>query len=113
MLAKLTKQQIESATEILRGKNSPHDFSIILNEIAPFLQLPWEKPTQEEVKAAQHIKGNDSHKRILINFINHRNIHLISSNKKVEIVAGILSKHSVSGLAQSLAEDIVIALTED
>lgn len=114
-MLKLTKQQVALAKEKARQLKADDvfDFSLILEELAPYLQLPWEPPTPEEIKTAQNTKGSDSHRRILVNFVNRRNIHRISSNKQVEIVANILSKHSVPGLAQSLAEDIIIALAEE
>jgi hypothetical protein len=77
-MAELTKEQVEQAREVYI-KSGPN-FDEYVRAMAPYLQLPWDEPTESEISDAQaDIRFTSEHQaaKVLFEFVRHRNAALL------------------------------------
>lgn len=122
-MAELTQEQVEravAAVEKLQRSNMDIGSTVAIRDVicvaAPFLQLPWDEPTEEEIQVAYEstealpLPGGSL--RWLKEFVRRRNAALITKPfdpRKAKIVAA-LEGLALKAARERMADLIILAL---
>lgn len=123
----LTNEQVEQAVEAARntrtpvlswsGSGSENGLELWRNTMraaAPFLQLPWDEPTEDELLMLCGTGGGYHSRTAIIEFVRRRNAALATKpvDPRIEKVKAVLAKRYTAedALLPAVAADILAAL---
>ena len=121
-MAELTERQIEFAVAAFENVAGHAATGVLLSRAermrraAPFLQLPWDEPTDEEWSAIFHSIPSSSARSWACEFVRRRNASLMPKpvDPRREKIAGILARYQSMKASNAWdgADEILAAIDE-
>jgi hypothetical protein len=116
-MAKLSEQQIEQAAKAWKGTSNV-GIKECLRAVAPYLQLPWDEPSEAERGEirryiCQHGEVGEREVYAVCMFINSRNAALQKPvDPRREKIVDAIHRYGYFGNKEALADNIIVALDE-
>ena len=121
MMADLTDEQLSKAVHAVERKHRQYDqTSDVLRSATPYLQLPWDEPTEAEINLAYgrtvDVVGavcRDISQMVVREFVRRRNAALLPKpvDPRRKKIADILGRHVPDGI--SVTVDRILDLFEE